>query len=365
VDVAAFDRYLQERADADAFSGVVRIERSGDVLLERGYGLASRAWGVPCSPEHRFDTASVTKVFTAVAVLQQVEAGAFSLDISATAYLGLEGTTIDPAVTPYHLLTHTSGIGDDADEEDGVAYETVFAERPNYSITETADFLPQCAHNKPKFGPGEGTRYCNCSYVLLGLMVERASGIPYRDYVVRHVFEPAGMNESGFFRMDRIEPDVAEGADPVTEASGAVVGWRRGIYSYPPVGSPDGGAHVTARDLIAFHHALRDGRLLGEELTAAILAPKEDYRELPTGSRRTGYGFEFEVDPNGEVTTYWKEGINVGVSAVLAHWPRLDVTFAVLSNRQNGAWKPIEAIETALREDLRETTAPPNSVRDA
>jgi CubicO group peptidase (beta-lactamase class C family) len=349
VDVVAIDGYLGARADDDQFSGVVRIEQSGEVLLERGYGLANRAWGVPCSPEQRFDTASVTKLFTAVAVLQQVEAGVFSLDTSTTGYLGLEGTTIDPAVTPYHLLTHTSGIGDDADEDDGVAYETVFAERPNYSIRDTVDFLPQCAHNEPKFAPGGGTRYCNCSYVLLGLMVERASGMPYRDYVLRHVFATAGMDRSGFFRMDRIEPDVAEGADPVTDAAGAVVGWRRGIYSYPPVGSPDGGAYVTARDLIAFHHALRGGRLLGEELTTAILEPKEDYGELPTGSHRTGYGLEFEVADNGEVTRYWKEGINVGVSAVLSHWPRSDVTLAILSNRKDGAWEPRKTLETALR----------------
>jgi CubicO group peptidase (beta-lactamase class C family) len=349
VDVVAIDGYLQARADDDAFSGVLRVERSGEVLLERGYGLASRAWGIPCGPEQLFDTASVTKLFTAVAVLQQVEAGALSLDTSTTGFLGLEGTTIAPEVTPYHLLTHTSGIGDDADEDDGLAYETLFADRPNYSVTETVDFLPQCAHNEPKFPPGEGTRYCNCSYVLLGLMVERASGMPYRDYVLRNVFAPAGMARSGFFRMDRVEPDVAEGADPVTDDRGAVVGWRRGIYSYPPVGSPDGGAHVTAGDLVAFHHALGEGRLLGEELTAAILQPKEDYRELPAGSHRTGYGFEFEVGPDGEVTSYWKEGSNVGVSAILAHWPRQDVTFAVLSNRGDGAWKPIEFIQAGLR----------------
>jgi CubicO group peptidase (beta-lactamase class C family) len=182
-------------------------------------------------------------------------------------------------------------------------------------------------------------------------MVEQASGMPYRDYVLRHVFTPAGMDRSGFFRMDRIEPEVAEGADPLTDAAGAVVGWRRGIYSYPPVGSPDGGAHVTARDLIAFHRALRAGRLLGEELTAAMLQPKEHYHELSTGSHRTGYGLEFEVGADGEVTRYWKEGMNVGVSAVLSHWPGPDVTFTVLSNRQDGAWEPRKTIETALRNE--------------
>lgn len=352
MDAAAIDTYLQARADIDEFSGVVRIERSGDLVLERGYGLASRAWGVPCRPNHRFDTASITKLFTAVAVLQQVEAGAFSLDTSVTGFLELHDTRVVPEVTAYHLLTHTSGIGDDADEDDGVAYETVFADRPNYSIAQTVDFLPQCAYNQPRFAPGQGTRYCNCSYVLLGLMVERASGMSYRDYVRRQVFGPAGMDRSGFFRMDLVEPDVAEGADPVADGDGARVGWRRGIYSYPPVGSPDGGAHVTARDLLAFHHALRQGRLLGMELTAAILQPKEHYRELPTGSHRTGFGFEFEVDSGGEVTTCWKEGVNIGVSAVLAHWPRPDVTFAVLSNRGDGAWEPVKTIETVLRTAL-------------
>jgi len=349
MDAAEIDAYLQAGADEDAFSGVVRIERSGEVELEQGYGLANRAWGIPCRPQHRFDTASVTKLFTAVAVLQQVEAGAFALDTSTTDYLGLEGTQIAPQVTPYHLLTHTSGIGDDADEDDGEQYEALFADRPNYSVTETADLLQQCAHNTPRFAPGQGTRYCNCGYVLLGLMVERAAGMPYRDYVLQHVFEPAGMASSGFFRMDRIEPDVAEGADPITDAAGAIVGWRRGIYSYPPVGSPDGGAHVTARDLIAFHRALRAGRLLGEQSTASMLEPMEDYRELETGTHRTGYGFEFEVAPDGTVTTYWKEGINVGVSALLSHWPRQAVTFAVLSNRQDGAWEPVRHIEAALR----------------
>jgi len=352
MDVQAIDGWLEARAEADEFSGVVRIEQAGDVLLERGYGLASRAWQVPCSPEQRFDTASITKVFTAVAVLQQVESGAFALDTPVTGYLALDGTAISPDVTAYHLLTHTSGIGDDADEEDGLEYESVFAERPNYSIRETADFLPQCAYNEPKFAPGGGVRYCNCSYVLLGLMVERAAGMPYRDYVAQHVFGPAGMRRSGFFRMDAVEQDVAEGADPVTDDGGAVVSWRRGIYSYPPVGSPDGGAHVTAADLTRFHHALAAGELLGPELTASILSPKERYGELATGTHYTGFGFEFELDADGEVVNHWKEGINVGVSGILSHWRRQEVTYAVLSNRQQGAWEPIEEVDRALRAEV-------------
>jgi CubicO group peptidase (beta-lactamase class C family) len=169
---------------------------------------------------------------------------------------------------------------------------------------------------------------------------------------MQHVFAPAGMHRSGFFRMDRIEPDVAEGADPVTDDAGAVVAWRRGIYSYPPVGSPDGGAHVTAADQTAFHRALVTGELLGPELTVSILQPKERYGELETGTHHTGFGFEFELDADGEVANYWKEGINVGVSGILTHWPRQDVTYAVLSNRQQGAWEPIQEIDRALRAEV-------------
>ena len=170
METASLHDSLRERAAADEFSGVVRIEQGGRPILHEAYGLASRTWRIPCRLETRFDTASITKLFTAVAVLQLVESGAFDLDTSTIGYLGLRDTAISTAVTPYHLLTHTSGIGDDADEEAGELYETIFVDRPNYSILTTADFLPQFVQRPANFAPGEGCRYCNCSYVLLGLI---------------------------------------------------------------------------------------------------------------------------------------------------------------------------------------------------
>jgi CubicO group peptidase (beta-lactamase class C family) len=345
VDLAAIRSYLRERAATDGFSGVVRIDVGGEPVLDEAFGMASRTWQVPCRTETRFDSASITKLFTAVAVLQQVDAGAFDLDTSTTGYLELQDTAISSDVTPYHLLTHTSGIADAAAAAAGEEYEALFVDRPSYAIVETADFLPQFVHKPPNFAPGEGCRYCNCSYVLLGLMVERAAGLPYREYVRANVFEPAGMDRSGFFRMDRVESDVAEGADPIVDDDGNVTGWRRNIYSYPPIGSPDGGAHVTASDLVSFHRALRSGRLLSAEQTAAMLSPKEDHHATETGVHRTGFGFEFDVSAEGDVVSYWKEGVNVGASGILAHHPQQDMTFAVLSNRSDGAWEPIEMIE--------------------
>jgi CubicO group peptidase (beta-lactamase class C family) len=349
VALQSVEALLHELEAADRFSGAVGVEHDEQVLLLGAFGYASRTWKIPTTVETRFDTASITKLFTAVAALQLVERGAFALDTSVTEYLGLESTGISAAVTPYHLLTHTSGIGDDADEEAGERYEDLFVDRPNYSVIETADYLPQFLGKPANFLPGEGCRYCNVGYVLLGLMIERATGSTYRSYVSEHIFAAAGMNRSGFFRMDVVDPDVAEGVEAIEDEDGCIVGWRRNIYSYPPVGGPDGGAHVTVGDLLRFHRAVTEGRLLGPALTGELLSPKARHRARGSGSHLMGFGFEFETDADDVVQSYWKEGVNVGVSGILRHYPLLDITVAVLAVGENAAWGPVRAIDEAVR----------------
>ena len=207
--------YFRDLEAQNAFSGVARITQGRTQLYAGAFGYASRAWEVKNSLMMRFDTASITKLFTSVATLQLIEEGLLSFDTAAIPYLGLKDTTISEDVTIFHLLTHSSGIGDDADEEAGESYADLGKTKPNYSVTVTADFLPQFIHKPPNFAPGQGCRYCNCSYVLLGLMVEKATGMSYRDYVRKHIFAKANMEHSGFFRMDRAEPNVAEGYDPL------------------------------------------------------------------------------------------------------------------------------------------------------
>ena len=348
VAVRAVEALLRELEAADRFSGVVGVEQGEQTLLLEAFGYASRTWRIPATVDTRFDSASITKLFTAVATLQLLEHGAFTLDTSVTGYLGLEETGVSSAVTPYHLLTHTSGIADDADEEAGERYEDLFLERPNYSITATEDYLPQFVGKPPNFAPGEGCRYCNVGYVLLGMMIERASGSTYREYVTEHVFAQAGMHRSGFFRMDVVEPDVAEGVEAIEDDNGGVVGWRRNIYSYPPVGGPDGGAHVTVGDLLRFHRAVADGRLLGPALTHELLSPKVRHSPRGSGSHVMGFGFEFETDADDVVRCYWKEGVNVGVSGMLRHYPTKNITFVVLAVGENAAWSPIKAIDETI-----------------
>ena len=333
---------LRELERADGFSGVAFVTQGASILLAEAFGEASRAWHVPNRMDTRFDTASVTKLFTAVATLQQIERGAFAIDTKVIPWLGLTGTTISEQVEVRHLLTHTSGIGDDADEEAGESYEAIWQERPSYRVLETADFLPQFAQKPMRFAPGEGCRYNNCAFILLGLMVERASGRDYRAFVMDEVFARVGMTRSGFFRMDRVHEDVAEGCDPIEE--GGAKAWKRNIYSYPPIGSPDGGAHVTAPDLERFLRALTRGELLSREMTRDFLLPRALHRENERGRFFYGYGIELCLDSEGNVRYAQKDGINPGVSAILRYYPAHDLCVVLLSNREDGVWRPMRQL---------------------
>jgi len=345
----ALHAYLTDRTAQDAFSGVVLLTRGGQTLFAEAYGYASRAWQIKNRLDTRFDTASVTKLFTAVAALQLIDQGRLSFETRALEYLNLTGTTLSPAANVYHLLTHTSGLGDDAEEEAGEDYAEVWKTLPNYSVISTADHLPQFDHKPANFAPGQGCRYCNVGYLLLGLMIEQATGLSYRDYVRRHVFAPAGMADSDFFRMDRVERNVAEGADPLRDAAGALIGWQRNIYSYPPIGSPDGGAHVTAGDLERFLCAVQAGTLLSPKLTAALLTPQVLHGALPDGTQEYyGYGLWFMLDAAGQVLSYAKEGINAGASAFLRHFPAAEVTAVLLSNMQAGVWQPMRLVQAQI-----------------
>ena len=334
------DEYFRDRAAQDLFSGAVLITRGASRLYARAYGYASRAWRVPNTLDTRFDTASITKLFTAIATLQLIDGGLLAFDTPVVERLRLESTPLSKDITVFHLLTHTSGIGDDAEEEAGERYEDLWKAKPNYSVIETRDFLPQFVNKPANFPPGQGCRYCNCAYILLGLLIESISGMAYRDYVRAHVFAEAEMTASDFFRLDRVNRNVAEGCDPIRDATGTVVGWNRNIYSFPPIGSPDGGAHVTVADLDRFLRAVREGKLLSPELTGAFLSPQVVHGTIDAWTEMYGYGLRFYVDKEGKVFCYEKEGVSVGVSAIVSHFPEGDITVTLLSNMEDGAWDP-------------------------
>jgi len=343
------DGWLRARAAADEFSGVVLISRGGTPVFSGAYGWASRRWRVPVTAETRFDTASIGKVFTAVAALQLVDQGRLGLEMPITEVVDLSGTAISPAVRLRHLLTHTSGIADDADEEAGEDYAMLWLDRPCYTVVQTRDFLPGFADKPAVFPPGGGCRYCNAGYILLGLAIEAVTRNSYRDHVTRAVFAPAGMGRSGFYDRRDAEPDVAEGWDPILDEDGNRTGWTQNIFSYPPIGSPDGGAHVTATDLLRFAQAVRSGRLLSAELTEQFVSPQVLHHRRRDYGVWYGFGMEFVVGGDGRVRNSYKDGVNAGASGIVRYYPAGQLDVVVLSNSERGAWKPIEEIHRLVR----------------
>jgi len=326
---------LSEYIDEQNFSGVVFVRQGSTTLFESATGLASRRWNVPNSLDTRFDTASITKLFTSVAVLQQVAAGNLDLELSIHHYVDLENTRIPIEVNLLHLLTHTSGIADDADEEAGESYETLFESTPNYSLLETTDYLPQFVDKEPNFAPGTDSRYCNVGYILAGLALEKVTDMPYRQYVAEEVFAKAGMTDSGFWDRRDDAPRIAEGGD-VRDGR-----WVSNIYSYPPIGSPSDGAQVTASDLLKFFDAVRDGRLLNKEFTEEFLLPQVEHDD----ETMYGFGLEFDLNEDGSVRSYYKDGINAGASGIVRHYLDEKTDVVVLSNTEDGAWDVITEID--------------------
>ncbi|MBB5958116.1 CubicO group peptidase (beta-lactamase class C family) [Saccharothrix tamanrassetensis] len=343
------DSWLSARSASDQFSGVVLVRSGDETPFAGAYGWASRRWPVPNTLATRFDTASITKLFTAVAALRLVDEGRLDLDAPITGLVDLSGTTISSEVTVRHLLTHTSGIGDDADEEAGESYEALWVDKPVYSVVETRDHLPNFVHKPPNFPPGKGCRYCNVGYVLVGLAIEEITGTAYRDHVRETVFARAGMSGSDFHDRREAVPDVAEGWDPVEDADGRITGWRQNIFSYPPIGSPDGGAHATAEDLVRFLRALRGGELLSPERTGLFLTPQVPHHRDDDGDVWYGFGLEFTLNPDGSVRNYYKDGGNAGVSGIARYYPAEDLDVVVLSNAQRGGLAVIREVDRRIR----------------
>jgi len=338
---------LARHADEHGYSGVCLVKQGDDALVHEAFGLAHRGFGVPNTVDTRFDIASITKTFTAAAILQLVEAGSITLDLPVMPFLGIAGTRISDDVTVYHCLTHTSGSGDDADEEAGEEYEALFVDKPNYSLRETADHLPHFVAKEPNFAPGEGVRYNNVAFVLLGLVIEKVTGVSYRDYVRQHVFERAGMTGADFCAMDGVHANLAEHYKKIDHDDGSVE-WRKNIYSYPPIGDPAGGATVTALDLDRFVRAIRAGELLGAAWTERFLTPQVKYAEKDGESLWIGFAFEFKLDSRGSIIRMDKEGDNAGVDSLMAYFPATDTTVVLLANVDYDVWRMLQEIEPLL-----------------
>ena len=288
------------------------------------YGFADRRWKIPNTPDTRFATASGVKGMTALAVMSLVEDGTLELTTTARSVLGSDLPLIDDAVTVEQLLAHRSGIGDYFDEDLPGEITDYLLPVPVHTLAETEDYLAVLDGFPTKFPPDERFSYCNGGFVVLALVAERASGMPFRELVAERVCEPAGMTDTAFLRSDELPGGAAVGYFDTD-------GLRTNVLHLPVRGTGDGGAYTTAADMRRLWVAVFAGRIVSESTVRAMTSPRSD---SPEARKRYGLGFWLHPTTDSVILL----GADAGVSFSSLHNPHEDVTATVISNWSEGAW---------------------------
>ncbi|WP_457099210.1 serine hydrolase domain-containing protein [Microbacterium sp. P5_E9] len=329
LDPESIETAVAERA----FTGVVAVDSADERIFERASGFAHRALEVPNTVDTQFGIASGSKAFTALAIMRLVEDGNLSLDTPARQILGTDLPEIDDAVTIEHLLTHTSGIGDYLDEEAEWEPSDYVLSVPVHTLTTAEAFLPLVDGFEQSFAPGERWAYCNGSYVVLAIILERVTREIYHDVVRRLVFAPAGLQSTDFLRLDEL---------PRRAALGYLFdeGDRVNTLNLPVLGSGDGGAFTTAADLHGFWRALFAGQIVSPAVVAEMVRP----RHVPDEGMRCGMGFFLHATAPAVLI----EGYDAGVSFQSTHLPASATTASVLGNSSEGAWPVVRAVTDAI-----------------
>ncbi|MBT4496147.1 MAG: serine hydrolase [Gemmatimonadetes bacterium] len=198
------DTYMQALVTLDRFSGAILIARAGEVLMSAGYNLANREHGVPNTPQTKFRLGSVTKQFTAMAILILQHQGKLRVQDPISALLPGCPDAWEP-VTVHHLLNHTSGMPEHTDR---ISWQTTG--RSPLTVQGVVDLFKDLPLD---FQPGENHQYSNSGYILLGQIIEQVSGMPYETFVRKQILDPLGMENTGYDRSDRVLEHRATGYD--------------------------------------------------------------------------------------------------------------------------------------------------------
>lgn len=294
---------LMRRYDGDVPGASLLVIRDGRAVVRRGYGLANLEERTPATPATNYRLASITKQFTAAAVLELVREGRVGLDDAIRTHLpslpeAARGVTIR------HLLTHTSGLVD---------YEDLIAEGTTRQLRD-ADVLRLLeTQNTTYFAPGSDYRYSNSGYGLLALLVERLSGMSFAAFLRERIFAPLGMQHT--VAHEEGVSTITNRAFGYSEKNGA---WVRTDQSLTSAVLGDGGVYSSIDDLAKWDAALYDER----HRIAFEPATKTDDADVE-------YGFGWRITGD----SVWHSGETIGFRNVLVRWPERRLTVILLTNR--------------------------------
>jgi CubicO group peptidase (beta-lactamase class C family) len=335
--LAELDQLMASAFPSGAPGAAVIVQKGGQILMRKGYGMANIEWSLPAAPDTVFRSGSVTKQFTAVSILMLVEQGKLDLQDPLEKFspgYPTQGHTI----TVEHLLTHTSGIQSYTSMKE---WQSAWGKE--FKLDELIDFFK----SQPMgFAPGKKWSYNNSAYVLLGAVIEKAAGLPYDQFLEKNIFEPLGMKQTCLELPGRIIPKRAAGY----QKKGETIANAAYISMTQPLGA--GGMVSTVDDLACWDSALYGGKLVSAEQ----LRRAHTRLRLSDGSTED-YGYGWGIHEYQGIEMIEHGGGIHGFSCHIMRVPTQKIFAAVLTNSENPAKNPSEltfhAVTTLLGMPLR------------
>jgi D-alanyl-D-alanine carboxypeptidase len=329
--------------DADLFAGDVLVAKGGEVLLRQGFGLANREWNVPHEATGKFRLGSLTKKFTATAILQLMERGALALDDEIARHYP-EAPAAWRGVSLFHLLTHTSGIP---------SYTSIpgfFQDMAQRDLS-PRDIIALTENEPLEFPPGTQFKYCNGGYVILGQVIERLSGLAYEDYVREKVLLPLGLQNTGYEQVATIIPRRVQG---YRNKNGRM---ENAAYLAMSLPYAAGSIYSCLDDLLTWQRALATAKPIGRAARDLMFT---DYGHF--------YGFAWAIQTQFSRRQYVHAGGINGFSVVMSHYPDDDLTIILLANIQAAPVQKIArdlaALYFGVTEDEHEVVLDPALLAD-
>lgn len=301
------DEYMLALTNIKDFSGAVLVIKQNKVLLKKGYGMADREWNIANTPDTKFRIGSVTKQFTAVCILQLIEAGKLSLDDKLSKYY--PDFPKGDSVTIHMLLNHTSGIASYTDQKDFMSVAT---------LSWPKDSMIAYFKNRPyNFSPGTKFAYNNSGYFLLGCILEKVSGLSFESYLQRYIFDPLDMKNSGVDKLDSILLFRAKGyskkGEKTVNADHISLDW--------PFSA--GVLYSTLDDLNKWDRALYENKILTDASRKKMFTPG-----------KSNYGYGIVIDSLDNHLRIWHNGGIPGFSANISRFINDDICTVVFSNNE-------------------------------
>lgn len=347
--VASIRKLCEATAATGLFSGAVLVAYEGEVLYRDAFGLANREWEIPNTTDTRFRLASVSKPFCAMVVMQLVQEGKLALDDPVTRHLSYYRADTGDLITIHHLMAHQSGIPD---------FTANFDYRGTISKLsfDKDEFIQDYCSGDLIHDPGTFYSYCNAGYIILGRIIEKVTRRSFEQNVAERIFEPLGMNGSGYDRNEYLIPKRASG-------------YTRGPFGYTnaeylDMGSSPGAAgalYSTVEDLFLWDRALYTDQLLGRRYRDLLFSPNRDVPEVKAagGRPQSRYGYGWQIHTRAHpVSKHRVQVINHGgaINGFRAMVTRLvdeDAFIVVLCNQGDSfgsgdVWNAVTSLSTEL-----------------